>query len=101
MRVAEKHRGAHHHGVSVTWTLYAVIKPCRELAPALEALLGVLHVWCDSRSQESSQRFVLWAGYVLESRCALRAAPALPHSTHANPLFCSCVVFLNIDMKCW
>ena len=30
------------------------------------------HVWCDTRSQESSQRFVLWAGYVLDSRCAPR-----------------------------
>lgn len=84
MRVVEKHSGAHHHRASVTLTLYPVIKPCRELAPALEALLGVLHVWCDSRSQESSQRFVLWAGYVLESRCALHAASALPHSTHAS-----------------
>jgi hypothetical protein len=37
-------------------------------------MLGVPHVWCDMRTQESSQRFVLWAGYALESRC-VRSRP--------------------------
>lgn len=56
----------------------------RELAPALEALLGVQHVWCDMRSQESSQRFVLWAGYVLDSRCA-------PRTCHCTSIWLSTV----------
>jgi hypothetical protein len=42
---------------------------CRQLAPALKALLGCMDVWCDSRSEESSQSFVLWAGSVLSRRC--------------------------------
>ncbi|KAK9846014.1 hypothetical protein WJX81_008468 [Elliptochloris bilobata] len=50
------------------------VRRVRELAPALETLLGVQHVWCDTRSEESSQRFVLWAGYVLESRAEFEAA---------------------------
>ena len=41
---------------------------CRQLAPALKALLGCVDVWCDSRSEESSQSFVLWAGSVLSRR---------------------------------
>lgn len=41
---------------------------CRQLAPALKALLGCMDVWCDSRSEESSQSFVLWAGSVLSRR---------------------------------
>ena len=41
---------------------------CRELSPALSHLLGVEDVFCDSRSQEAAQQFVLWAGRVLQSR---------------------------------
>ena len=47
------------------------------------------HVWCDMRSQESSQRFVLWAGYVLDSRCALRAHHRVMHAFHCPPCICS------------
>ena len=44
---------------------------CRQLSPPLKALLGCDNVWCDSRTEESSQRFVLWAGCILERRYAL------------------------------
>lgn len=40
----------------------------RELSPALKALLGVDALWCDTRSEAASQKFVLWAGAVLEQR---------------------------------
>lgn len=42
----------------------------RQLSPPLQALLGSENVWCDSRTEEGSQKFVLWAGCVLERRCA-------------------------------
>ena len=41
----------------------------RQLAPAVKELLGCMDVWCDSRDEESSQNFVLWAGTVLQERC--------------------------------
>ena len=56
---------------------------CRGLAWALQEALGVRHVWSDTRSEHSSQRFVLWAGAVLEHRAELEAVlqvgrPSLP-----------------------
>ncbi|GBF90996.1 hypothetical protein Rsub_03851 [Raphidocelis subcapitata] len=40
----------------------------RELTPALVQLLGVQNVWCDTRTEQNSQNFVIWAGYILEQR---------------------------------
>ncbi|KAK9901712.1 hypothetical protein WJX75_009812 [Coccomyxa subellipsoidea] len=40
----------------------------RQLSPPLKALLGTDNVWCDSRTEEGSQKFVLWAGCILERR---------------------------------
>ncbi|BDA42157.1 hypothetical protein COCOBI_03-0420 [Coccomyxa sp. Obi] len=40
----------------------------RQLSPPLQALLGSENVWCDSRTEEGSQKFVLWAGCILERR---------------------------------
>ena len=34
----------------------------------VKELLGCVDVWCDSRSEESSQSFVLWAGSLLLNR---------------------------------
>lgn len=31
-------------------------------------MLGVENVWCDTRTEQSSQKFVLWAGYLLEAK---------------------------------
>lgn len=42
----------------------------RDLTPVLKELLGVDNVWCDTRTEQNSQNFVLWAGYVLEQRYA-------------------------------
>lgn len=42
----------------------------RQLAPVVKDLLGCMDVWCDSRSEESSQSFVLWAGSLLQNRQA-------------------------------
>ncbi|GAB4823551.1 hypothetical protein N2152v2_010597 [Parachlorella kessleri] len=44
------------------------IRRSRGLAWALQDALGVRHVWSDTRSEHSSQRFVLWAGAVLERK---------------------------------
>ncbi len=45
------------------------LKRVRDLTPAVTKLLGVRHVWCDTKSEQNSQKFVLWAGYLLEKRC--------------------------------
>ena len=38
------------------------------------ALLGVDALWCDTRCEAASQKFVLWAGAVLEQRQAFDRA---------------------------
>ena len=60
----------------------------------LQQVLGVEAVWCDTRSEDSSQQFVLWAGAVLESRERFEAAlqgrrfafSLLAHSDHSSPM---------------
>eukprot|EP00798_Chlamydomonas_sp_ICE-L_P005810 gene5810-6097_t len=49
--------------VASTWQ-----RRVRELGPAVSQLLGVPNVWCDTKSEMNSQKFVLWAGYLLERR---------------------------------
>jgi hypothetical protein len=44
------------------------LKRVRDLSPVLRELLGVQNVWCDTRTEQNSQNFVLWAGYILEQR---------------------------------
>ena len=44
------------------------LKRVRDLTPAVTRLLGVRHVWCDTKSELNSQKFVLWAGHLLERR---------------------------------
>ena len=44
----------------------------RDLSAAVRDLLGVEKVWCDTRTERSNQKFVLWAGRVLSHRCASR-----------------------------
>lgn len=44
------------------------LKRVRDLTPALTRLLGVQNVWCDTRTEQNSQNFVIWAGYILEQR---------------------------------
>lgn len=66
----------------------------RDLSSVLQQLLGVQAVWCDTRSEDSSQQFVLWAGAVLEERArfegALRgrqfAFSLLAHSDQSSPM---------------
>ena len=55
----------------------------RDLSPPLAELLGCENVWCDSRTEESSQRFVLWAGGILERR----RAPPLHACCHHHERF--------------
>ncbi len=45
------------------------LKRVRDLTPAVTELLGVRSVWCDTKTEQNSQKFVLWAGYLLEIRC--------------------------------
>jgi hypothetical protein len=53
--------------VSVQVTMFW-LKRVRDLSPVLRDLLGVQNVWCDTRTEQNSQNFVLWAGYILEQR---------------------------------
>ena len=46
----------------------------RDLSSVLQEVLGVEAVWCDTRTEDSSQQFVLWAGVVLEQRSTFRTA---------------------------
>ena len=40
----------------------------RELASPVRDVLGVQNVWCDSRTEGDLQRFVIWAGGILQRR---------------------------------
>eukprot|EP00887_Chlorella_sp_A99_P008131 scaffold12.g8131.t1 len=66
----------------------------RGLTTALRELLGMENVWCDTRTEDASQRFVLWAGAVLEMRAEVAAAlggrafsfSLLVHSDQGSPM---------------
>ena len=66
----------------------------RDLIPQLRRVLEVNNVWCDNRSPDSQEDFVLWAGRVLAVRSAFQDALAgrrfsfsvLVHSDNASPL---------------
>lgn len=44
------------------------LRRVRELTPIMAELLGVRSVWCDTKTEQNSQKFVVWAGYILERR---------------------------------
>jgi hypothetical protein len=44
------------------------LKRVRDLTPAVTQLLGVRSVWCDTKTEQNSQKFVIWAGFLLEKR---------------------------------
>ncbi|KAI8475841.1 MAG: hypothetical protein J3K34DRAFT_382443 [Monoraphidium minutum] len=75
--------------VSMFW-----LRRVRDLTPALTRLLGVQNVWCDTRTEQNSQNFVIWAGYVLEQRSEIEVAVAgrlftfslLVHSDATSPM---------------
>ena len=60
----------------------------------LQELLGVEAVWCDMRSEDSSQQFVLWAGAVLDQRGSFEASlqgrrfafSLVAHSDQSSPM---------------
>lgn len=60
----------------------------------LQQLLGVEAVWCDTRSEDSSQQFVLWVGAVLDYRPQIESAlqgrrfafSLLAHSDQNSPM---------------
>ncbi|PRW34089.1 hypothetical protein C2E21_7404 [Chlorella sorokiniana] len=66
----------------------------RDLSSVLQEVLGVEAVWCDTRTEDSSQQFVLWAGVVLEQRSAFRSSlqgrrfafSLLAHSDASSPM---------------
>lgn len=66
----------------------------RQLSPPLKSLLGCDNVWCDSRTEEGSQKFVLWAGCILERREEFQrvlggrqfAFSMLVHSDESSPM---------------
>eukprot|EP00775_Hariotina_reticulata_P002792 gene2792-3085_t len=57
------------------------LKRVRDLSPVLRELLGVQNVWCDTRTEQNSQNFVLWAGYILEQREEVARAVGMRHFT--------------------
>lgn len=57
------------------------LKRVRDLSPVLRDLLGVQNVWCDTRTEQNSQNFVLWAGYILEQRDEVARAVGSRHFT--------------------
>lgn len=70
------------------------LKRVRDLTPILKEVLRVDNLWCDTRSEQNSQNFVLWAGYVLEQRDEIRrvigrrrfAFSMLVHSDQGSPM---------------
>ncbi|KAJ9527460.1 hypothetical protein QJQ45_025732 [Haematococcus lacustris] len=48
------------------------LKRVRDLTPAVTQLLGVRSVWCDTKTEQNSQKFVIWAGYLLEKKDEIR-----------------------------
>jgi len=52
----------------------SVLLFCRDLSPSLRLLLGVDNLWCDTRTEQSAQKFVLWAGHVLQNRAAFEVS---------------------------
>ena len=66
----------------------------RDLTPQVCEVLAVQNVWCDNRSAESQEAFVLWAGRVLNAAAAFRdvledrkfSFSVLVHSDEASPL---------------
>lgn len=54
-----------HAGLQVS---FFWLKRVRDLTPAVTQLLGVRSVWCDTKTEHNSQKFVIWAGYLLEKK---------------------------------
>uniref|UniRef100_A0A061QW88 Uncharacterized protein n=1 Tax=Tetraselmis sp. GSL018 TaxID=582737 RepID=A0A061QW88_9CHLO len=82
----------------------------QSLTPAVTELLRVENVWADTRSEAGSQKFVLWAGALLERRADFEAIllpgskfsfSVLVHSELAGPmvdfLAASCVLQVRSD----
>uniref|UniRef100_A0A7S3QVQ9 DUF4460 domain-containing protein n=1 Tax=Dunaliella tertiolecta TaxID=3047 RepID=A0A7S3QVQ9_DUNTE len=91
--------------VSLYW-----LKRVRDLTPAVTQLLGVRHVWCDTKSEQNSQKFVLWAGYLLEKREEIKdlfagrkfAFSIIVHADTSGPLinFHQSSPILNVRADC-
>lgn len=75
--------------VSAFW-----VRRSRDLSVALKDELHVENVWCDTRSDDAAQRFVLWAGSLLERRADVQLAVGrrrysfslLVHDDPASPM---------------
>ncbi len=53
---------------SLTQAAYMWVRRVRELTSPITELLHVRSVWCDTKAEVNSQKFVLWAGYLLEKK---------------------------------
>lgn len=53
---------------ALTRVTFFWLKRVRELTPVIQELLGVRSVWCDTKTEQNSQKFVIWAGYLLERK---------------------------------
>ncbi|KAG2489643.1 hypothetical protein HYH03_011922 [Edaphochlamys debaryana] len=82
----------------------------KELTPAVQQLLGVKAVWCDTKTEQNSQKFVIWAGYLLEKREDIHrylssrqfAFSLIVHSESDGPLinFHASSPILNVRTDC-
>ncbi len=53
---------------SLTKAAYVWVRRVKELTSPVTSLLHVRNVWCDTKNDINSQKFVLWAGFLLERR---------------------------------
>lgn len=82
----------------------------KELTPNVQRLLGVKAVWCDTKTEQNGQKFVIWAGYLLERRDEITKMLAgrafsfslIVHSETDSPLinFHASSPILNVRTDC-
>ncbi|KAG1674586.1 hypothetical protein FOA52_001835 [Chlamydomonas sp. UWO 241] len=61
------------HARTLTTVTHFWARRMREVTSPVTELLGVRSVWCDAKSESASQKFVLWAGYLLEQRAKVES----------------------------
>lgn len=59
---------------------YFWVRRVRELTAPVTHLLGVKSVWCETKAENNSQKFVLWAGFLLEKKYGNISEQHLPNS---------------------
>jgi hypothetical protein len=92
----------------------------RDLVPQLRKVLAVQNVWCDNRSSESQEDFVLWSGRILNARAVFEedlegrsfSFSILVHSDAGSPIVdymatssvlqvCAPVLLVTTELSAW